>query len=100
MLLYCHPGETRHGEFLKQLDGYGMARAMSRAGGSISADDHAFLTELGGAKLDTAEIKNLFSTLGKQGRQLHAKYLPEIRQRASTLNPAGILSMICGRAAA
>jgi uncharacterized protein (DUF697 family)/tellurite resistance protein len=53
----------------------------------------------GGGKLDTAEIKNLFSTLGEQGRQLHAKYLPEIRQRASTLNPAEILSMVRGRAA-
>jgi uncharacterized protein (DUF697 family)/tellurite resistance protein len=50
----------------------------------------------GGGRLGTAEIKSLFSTLGAQGKELHARYLPEIQQRASTLNPAAILSMVRG----
>jgi uncharacterized protein (DUF697 family)/tellurite resistance protein len=53
----------------------------------------------GGSKLGTAEIKNLFSTLSAQGKELHARYLPEIQQRASTLNPSAILSMVRGTAA-
>jgi uncharacterized protein (DUF697 family)/tellurite resistance protein len=53
----------------------------------------------GGRTLGTAEIKNLFTTLGAQGKELHARYLPEIQQRASTLNPSEILSMVRGKAA-
>jgi uncharacterized protein (DUF697 family) len=53
----------------------------------------------GGGKLGTAEIKSLFTTLSEQGKELHARYLPEIQQRASTLNPSEILSMVRGKAA-
>ncbi len=53
----------------------------------------------GGSKLGTGEMKNLFSTLSEQGKNLHARHLPEIQQRASTLNPATIFSMVRGTAA-
>lgn len=52
----------------------------------------------GGGKLGAAETKNLFTTLVEQGKELHARYLPEIQQRASTLNPSEILSMVRGTA--
>jgi uncharacterized protein (DUF697 family) len=51
-----------------------------------------------GCKLGAAETKNLFSSLVEQGKELHTRYLPEIQQRASTLNPAEILSMVRGTA--
>jgi uncharacterized protein (DUF697 family)/tellurite resistance protein len=53
----------------------------------------------GGRKLAGGEIKSLFTTLGEQGKELHARYLPEIQQRASTLNPAQIFSMVRGKTA-
>jgi uncharacterized protein (DUF697 family) len=53
----------------------------------------------GGRKLEKAEMKSLFSSLSEQGKELHARYLPEIQQRASTLNPAEIFSMVRGKAA-
>lgn len=50
----------------------------------------------GGRTMGTPEIKGLFSTLSQQGKELHARYLPEIQQRAGTLNTASILSMVRG----
>jgi len=53
----------------------------------------------GGRTLGTGEIKSLFSTLSEQGRELHARHLPEIQQRARTLTPSTIFSMVRGTAA-
>ncbi|HSP41917.1 MAG TPA: hypothetical protein VLO11_03500 [Luteolibacter sp.] len=53
----------------------------------------------GGRKLGAGEIKSLFSSLGAQGKEMHARYLPDIQQRASQLNTAEILSMVRGTAA-
>jgi uncharacterized protein (DUF697 family)/tellurite resistance protein len=53
----------------------------------------------GGSKLSTGEMKTLFTTLTEKGKDLHARHLPEIQQRASTLNPASIFSMVRGTAA-
>jgi uncharacterized protein (DUF697 family)/tellurite resistance protein len=53
----------------------------------------------GGRKLEKAEMKSLFTSLSEQGKTLHARYLPEIQQRASTLNPMEIFSMVRGNKA-
>jgi uncharacterized protein (DUF697 family) len=50
----------------------------------------------GARKLGSSEVKTLFSALSQQGKELHARHLPEIQQRASTLNPAAIFSMVRG----
>jgi hypothetical protein len=53
----------------------------------------------GGRKLEKAEMKSLFTSISEQGKTLHARYLPEIQQRASTLNPMEIFSMVRGKTA-
>jgi uncharacterized protein (DUF697 family)/tellurite resistance protein len=53
----------------------------------------------GGRRLEKIEMKNLFTSLSEQGKELHARYLPEIQQRAGTLNPAEIFSMVRGKSA-
>lgn len=50
----------------------------------------------GDRKLEKPEIKNLFKTLSQQGKELYALHLPEIQQRAATLNPSSIFSMVRG----
>jgi len=51
----------------------------------------------GARKLGPSEIKTLFSTLSQQGKELHARHLPEIQQRAGALNPAAIFSIVRGK---
>lgn len=51
----------------------------------------------GGSKLGTPEIKQQFANLSAKAREMHAKYLPEIQQRAGSLNPASILEMVSGK---
>jgi len=49
-----------------------------------------------GRAMDSAKLKSLFVSLQDQARQLHSKYLPEIQERAKTLTPSSILSMVGG----
>lgn len=53
----------------------------------------------GGRKLGGSDLKALYAPLTSEGGQLHAKYLPEIRQRAQTLDTTAILNLVRGRAA-
>jgi len=53
----------------------------------------------GGRKLGGAEMKALYAPLSQQAGELHAKYLPDIQQRAKTLDPAAILNLVRGKAA-
>ncbi len=49
-----------------------------------------------GRTMDSAKLKSLFVPLQDQARQLHTKYIPEIQERAKTLTPSSILSMVAG----
>ncbi|MDX2080109.1 MAG: DUF533 domain-containing protein [Terrimicrobiaceae bacterium] len=51
----------------------------------------------GGRRLDTAQIRSSFDRLKGEAAQLHARYLPEIQQRAQTLNPTEILQLVRGQ---
>jgi hypothetical protein len=53
----------------------------------------------GGRKLGGAEMKALYAPLSQQAGELHAKYLPDIQQRAKSLDPAAILDLVRGKAA-
>jgi len=53
----------------------------------------------GGRKLTAADMKSMIEPLTRQAREIHSKYLPDIQERAKSLNPSSILSMIKGNAA-
>lgn len=50
----------------------------------------------GGRKLDTASLREMFTSLQTKAREIHADYLPQIQERASSLNISSIMSMISG----
>lgn len=52
----------------------------------------------GGRQLGRGDLKSLYGPLTHQARELHAKYLPEIQQRASSLDAGGILNLVRGKA--
>lgn len=49
-----------------------------------------------GSRMDTAAVKSLFGSLSQKARELHAQYLPQIQNRAQSLNPTEILSLVRG----
>ncbi|MEX1119511.1 MAG: DUF533 domain-containing protein [Terrimicrobiaceae bacterium] len=49
-----------------------------------------------GGRLDASGLKSLYTSLQGQAGDLHRKYLPEIQERAKTLDRSTILSMIGG----
>lgn len=51
----------------------------------------------GGRTLAAKDRKPLLASLSEEGKQLHARYLPEIEARSKTLNPATIMSLVQGK---
>jgi len=51
---------------------------------------------LGGRRLDTASSRQIFTSLQSQARDLHTRYLPQIQEKAKSINPASILQMVTG----
>lgn len=50
----------------------------------------------GGRSLGGPEMKTLFTKLTQEGRELQTKYLPQIQERAKSLDTASILSLVRG----
>ncbi|MFM8829547.1 MAG: DUF533 domain-containing protein [Spartobacteria bacterium] len=48
----------------------------------------------GGRRLDTASARELFTSLQSQARDMHTRYLPQIQDKAKSINPASILQMV------
>jgi len=49
-----------------------------------------------GRRLDTASARELFTSLQSQARDMHTRYLPQIQDKAKSINPASILQMVTG----
>jgi len=79
------------GRIAGQITGSAFSFASTYAIGHIAEKYHK-----GGRTLTSPEIKKLYESLSTQAKELHTKHLPEIQQRAKTLNPASILSMVRG----
>lgn len=47
-----------------------------------------------GRRLDTASARELFTSLQSQARDMHTRYLPQIQDKAKSINPASILQMV------
>ena len=50
----------------------------------------------GGRRLDSASARGLFTSLQSQARDMHTRYLPQIQEKAKSINPASILQMVTG----
>lgn len=53
----------------------------------------------GGRKLGGNEMRTLYAPLSEQAKQLHTQYLPDIQQRAQTLDVGSILNLVRGKVA-
>ncbi len=79
------------GKAAGQLTGSAFSFASTYAIGHLADQYHR-----GGGRLDTAAAKQTFANLQAKARELHARHLPQIQEKASTLNPASILKMVTG----
>jgi uncharacterized protein (DUF697 family)/tellurite resistance protein len=97
--------------FARKLVGRFAGKAMGKLGGKIanqatgSAFSFATTYALGhladtyyanGRRLDTAALRDQFAQLQAGAQDLYTRHLPEIRERARTLNPASILALARG----
>ena len=82
-------------------------RAMGSLGGMATGMVFSFATTYalgqvakryynGGRVMSTELLRNTFQELIGPAKQLQSQYLPQIRQKASTLNPADIMAMVRG----
>ena len=76
----------------KQAVSSGMSFASTYALGYVALEYYA-----GGRQLSTQMLKDAYARLFGQGQQLQTQLLPEIRQRAQTLNMTEIMNMVRGR---
>lgn len=94
------------GGFGKKLGGKLVGRVANEATGSAfsfastyAIGQLAVKYYAGGRTLGGSDMKALYGPLTNQAKELHDRYLPEIRQRASTLDTTGILNLVRGKAA-
>lgn len=80
------------GRAASQITGSAISFASTFAIGHIAEKYYS-----GGRKLDTSSINGMFEPLQLQARELHTTYLPQIQERAKTLNTAEILSIVRGK---
>jgi len=79
------------GKAADQITGSAFSFASTYAIGHLAEKYYA-----GGRRLDTQGMRDIFASLQAKARELHATYLPQIQDRASTLNPASVMSLVTG----
>lgn len=84
-------GGKTAGSVAGQLTGSAMSFASTYAIGHMAQTYYA-----GGRSLTAPDLKKLVGPLQTKARELHTRYLPEIQERARTLDTAAILSMVRG----
>jgi uncharacterized protein (DUF697 family)/tellurite resistance protein len=75
----------------KQAVSSGMSFATTYALGHVAKRYYA-----GGRTLSTQMLKDAYADVMKEGQGLQTRYLPAIREKARTINPSQILSMVRG----
>ena len=75
----------------KQAVSSGMSFATTYALGHVAKRYYA-----GGRTLSTQMLKDAYASVTKEGQGLQARYLPAIQEKARTLDPTQILSMVRG----
>jgi uncharacterized protein (DUF697 family)/tellurite resistance protein len=79
------------GKVADQITGSAMSFASTYAIGHVAQRYYS-----GGRTLTAPDMKKLIAPLQSQARELHTKYLPEIQEKAKTLDTAAILSLVRG----
>lgn len=79
------------GKVSDQFVGSALSFASTYAIGQMAQSYYA-----GGCQLTAPDLKKLIGPLQSQARELHTRYLPEIQERAKTLDTAAILSLVRG----
>ena len=69
----------------------GMSYASTYALGHVAKKYYA-----GGRTLSAQMLKDAYAAVVNEGRSLQGEYLPAIREKARTLDPAKVLSMVRG----
>jgi len=82
------------GRAADELTGSVMSFSATYAIGHLAEKYHA-----GGRKLGGVELKPMYKSLSTQARELHTRFLPQIQERAQSLNPAEIFSLVRGKSA-
>lgn len=92
------------GGFGKKLGGKVVGRIANEATGSAFSFASTYAIGhlavkyyAGGRKLGGSEMKALYTPLVQEAGQLHSKFLPEIQQRAKTLDVTSILNLVRGK---
>lgn len=86
-------GGKMAGRIASQATGSAFSFASTYAIGHLAVKYYA-----GGRTLGASEMKALYTPLTQQASQLHRQYLPEIQQRAKSLDAASILNLVRGQA--
>ena len=84
-------GGKTAGGVADQIAGSALSFASTYAIGHMAQSYYA-----GGRSLTAPDLKRLIGPLQVQARELHTRYLPEIQERAKTLDHAAILSLVRG----
>lgn len=79
------------GKVADQVTGSAMSFASTYAIGHVAQRYYS-----GGRSLSAPDMKKLIAPLQTQARELHTQYLPQIQERAKTLDAASILSLVRG----
>lgn len=79
------------GKVADQVTGSAMSFASTYAIGHVAQRYYS-----GGRSLVAPDMKKLIGPLQTQARELHTQYLPQIQERAKTLDAASILSLVRG----
>lgn len=84
-------GGKTAGKVADQLTGSAMSFASTYAIGHVAQRYYS-----GGRNLAAPDMKKLIGPLQTQARELHTQYLPQIQERAKTLDTAAIFSLVRG----
>jgi hypothetical protein len=87
-------GGRMAGRVAGQATGSAFSFAATYAIGQIAERYYA-----GGRKVAAPELKTMFQSFTTRGKELYDTHLPEIQERARTLDAGSILSMVRGKAA-
>jgi uncharacterized protein (DUF697 family)/tellurite resistance protein len=80
------------GRIANEATGSAFSFASTYAIGHLAAKYYA-----GGRQLGGAEMKSLYPPMAAEAKQLHARYVPEIQQRARSLDASTILNLVRGK---
>lgn len=84
-------GGKKAGKIANQITGSAFSFTSTWAIGHLAVNYHA-----AGRRFGSSEMRAAYEPLLARAKELHARYLPDIRQQARSLNPAAVLDYVRG----